>query len=278
MDCVFASDVPRGAGLSSSASVEMAFGVAWEKLGGWTVPAMQMAKLGQRAENQYVGVNCGIMDQFASACGVKDRALFLDCRSLEWQTVRLPEDVSIVIANTSVQRSLTGSGYNDRRSACEEAVRILQGFLPGIQALRDVSVDEFNRYAGKLPELVEKRARHIVEEIERTGSAVALLEAGNVTRFGELMNQCHVSLRDLYEVSCPELDTMVEIAQTLPGCYGARLTGAGFGGCTVNLVAQAATETFASELARIYEHKTGLHPEIYICHAADGAGVETGVN
>jgi galactokinase len=278
LEAVFASDVPRGAGLSSSASVEMAFGVAWEKLGGWTVPPMQMAKLGQRAENRYVGVNCGIMDQFASACGVKDRALFLDCRSLEWQTVRLPKDASIVIANTSVQRSLTGSAYNDRRAACEEAVRILQGPLPGIRALRDVSLEEFNRYAGLLPDVVEKRARHIVEEIERTGSAVALLEAGNVARFGELMNACHVSLRDLYEVSCPELDTMVEAAQALPGCYGARLTGAGFGGCTVNLVAHAAAQAFAGALARAYEQKTGLHPEIYICHAADGAGVEPEFN
>ena len=274
LEAVFASDVPRGAGLSSSASVEMAFGVAWEMVGGWMVPPMQMAKLGQRAENQYVGVNCGIMDQFASACGVKDRALYLDCRSLEWQTVRLPEDVSIVIANTSVHRSLTGSGYNDRRAACEEAVKILKGFLPGIRALRDVSLEEFNRYAGQLPEVVEKRARHIVEEIERTRSAVALLEAGNVVRFGGLMNACHVSLRDLYEVSCPELDTMVEIAQSLPGCYGARLTGAGFGGCTVNLVAGQAAKAFARDLAAGYTEKTGFQPEIYICRAADGAGVE----
>jgi galactokinase len=278
MEAVFASDVPRGAGLSSSASLEMAFGVAWEKLGGWTVPPMQMAKLGQRAENQYVGVNCGIMDQFASACGVKDRALFLDCRSLEWQAVRLPEDVSIVIANTSVQRSLTSSAYNDRRAACEEAVRILQDVLPGIRALRDVSVEEFNRHAGRLPEVVEKRARHIVEEIERTGEAVALLEAGNVARFGKLMNACHASLRDLYEVSCPELDTMVEIAQSLSGCYGARLTGAGFGGCTVNLVVQEAAEAFAEDLAQGYEQKARLHSEIYICRAADGAGIEPKTN
>jgi len=278
MQAVFASDVPRGAGLSSSASVEMAFGVAWEKLGGWTVPPMQMAKLGQRAENRYVGVNCGIMDQFASACGVKDRVLFLDCRSLEWQTVRLPEGVSIVIANTAVQRSLTSSAYNDRRAACEEAVRILRDCLPGIRSLRDVSVEEFNRYAGRLPKVVEKRARHIVEEIERTGEVVALLEAGNMARFGELMNACHASLRDLYEVSCPELDAMVEVAQALPGCYGARLTGAGFGGCTVNLVAGQAAETFASDLAKGYEQKTRLYPEIYVCQAADGAGIEPKIN
>ena len=274
MEAVFASDVPRGAGLSSSASVEMASGVAWQALGGWTLPPMQMAKLGQRAENRYVGVNCGIMDQFASACGVKDRALYLDCRSLEWQTVQLPQETSIVIANTSVQRSLTSSAYNDRRVACEEAVHILQSLLPGIHALRDVSVEAFNRHADRLPETVEKRARHIVEEIERTERAVTLLEEGNAVQFGKLMNACHISLRDLYEVSCPELDVMAAIAQSLPGCYGARLTGAGFGGCTVNLVTCEAVGAFAKELARGYKQKTGLHPEIYICSAADGAALE----
>jgi galactokinase len=274
IEAVFASNVPRGAGLSSSASVEMAFGVAWEKLGGWTIPPMQMALLGQRAENKYVGVNCGIMDQFASACGVRDQLLHLDCRSLEWRTLKLPADVSIIIANTSVHRSLTGSAYNDRRAACEEAVRILQGVLPEIRALRDVSLDAFNKYAHLLPQVVEKRARHIVEEIARTASAVELLKGGDVTHFGELMDQCHISLRDLYEVSCPELDIMVEIAQSLPGCFGARLTGAGFGGCTVNLVAQESVEEFANILAQTYEHTTGLHSEIYICHAADGARVE----
>ena len=274
MEAVFASDVPRGAGLSSSASVEMAFGVAWQKLGKWKVKPMELAKLGQRAENKYVGVNCGIMDQFASTCGVKNRALYLDCRSFKWETVRLPEDVSIVIANTSVRRSLAGSAYNERRAACEEAVKILQGVLLGILSLRDVSVEQFNRHAGRLPERVAKRARFVVEEIERTQAAVTLLKAGNTARFGQLMNECHVGLRDLYEVSCPELDVMVEIAWCLPGCYGARLTGAGFGGCTVNLVGNEAAEVFARDLARGYEQKTGLHPEIYVCRASDGAGVE----
>jgi galactokinase len=273
MDAVFASDVPRGAGLSSSASVEMAFGAAWEKLGGWSIPPMELARLGQQAENDYVGVNCGIMDQFASACGEKDRLLHLDCRSLEWQTLRLPGEVSIVVANTAVERSLSGSAYNDRRAACEEAVRTLAEFLPGIQALRDVSVPEFNLYADKLSRAVEKRARHVVEEIERTRRAVPILKAGRVTEFGELMDACHASLRDLFEVSCPELDLMVEIGRSLPGCYGARLTGAGFGGCTVNLVQQEMAEDFSRQLSTGYQRATGLHPEVYICHAADGAGV-----
>lgn len=273
MQAVFASDVPRAAGLSSSASVEMAFGMAWQQLGGWTITPMHMAKLGQRAENQYVGVNCGIMDQFASACGVKDHLLFLDCRSLEWETIPLPAQVAIVIANTNVRRALAGSAYNDRRAACEEAVRILKDHLPDIHSLRDVSPQVFNRYADHLPKVVEKRARHIVEEIDRTRHAESILAKEDIIQFGKLMNECQVSLRDLYQVSCPELDAMVETAWSLPGCFGARLTGAGFGGCTVNLVAQDAAVTFGRELAQGYKRKTGLKPEVYICHAADGASL-----
>lgn len=273
MEAVFASDVPRGSGLSSSASVEMAFGVAWQQLGGWNLPPMELAKLGQRAENQYVGVNCGIMDQFASACGVENRLLSLDCRSLEWETLPLPEGVSIVVADTTVRRKLTGGEYNKRRAACEQAVQLLQGRLPGIRSLREVSLADFNRLAPDLPAEIEKRARHVVEEIERTRQAIALLRAGEAARFGELMNACHASLRDLYEVSCPELDVMAGIAQSLSGCYGARLTGAGFGGCTVNLVAQEQAEAFAHVLAAGYESQTGLHPKIYICKASAGAGL-----
>ncbi len=275
MKAVYASDVPRGSGLSSSASVEMAFMIAWQALAGWTLPPMSRALLGQKAENQYVGVNCGIMDQFASACGVENRLLLLDCRSLEWKTIPLPEDVSIVIADTRVRRKLTSGEYNKRRAACEEAVRLLKQDLPAIKSLRDVSVEEFNRFAGKLPEVVSKRARHVVEEIERSKQAEALLEAGNIQRFGELMDQCHVSLRDLYEVSCPELDVMVRIAQSLDGCYGARLTGAGFGGCTVNLVARDKAEEFSKSLAQGYQSETGYEPEIYITRASNGAELLT---
>src|SRR5215212_500615 len=271
MNAVFASDVPRGSGLSSSASVEMAFALAWQTLSDWTLPAMQRALLGQKAENQYVGVNCGIMDQFASACGVANKLLLLDCRSLEWKTIPLPADVSIVIADTTVRRKLTSGEYNKRRSACEEAVRLLKENLPDIKSLRDVSVDEFNRFAGKLPEEVMKRSRHVVEEIERSNQAEALLGAGNIQRFGELMNECHISLRDLYEVSCPELNVMVSIAQSLDGCYGARLTGAGFGGCTVNLVAREQADMFSAALAEGYQAEVGYPPEIYITRASNGA-------
>lgn len=273
MSAVFASDVPRGSGLSSSASVELAFGVAWQQLGGWTLAPMELAKLSQRAENRYVGVNCGIMDQFASACGVENRLLLLDCRSLDWETLALPEAVSIVVADTTVRRKLTSGEYNNRRAACEEAARLLQDDLPGIRSLRDVSIADFDRLAARLPREIEKRARHVVEEIERTQQAIPLLQAGDVARFGDLMKACHASLRDLYEVSCPELDVMVATAQSLPGCYGARLTGAGFGGCTVNLVAQEQAEAFAQALAAGYESQTGLHPEIYICKASAGAGL-----
>ena len=273
IQAVFASDVPRGAGLSSSASVEMAFAVAWQALGGWELPPMRRALLGQKAENEYVGVKCGIMDQFASACGVADHLLLLDCRSLEWRALPIPPQVAIVIADTSVRRKLTASGYNERRQACEDAVAVLSRDLPGIRALRDVSLADFNRLCGRLPALVEKRARHVVEEIDRSRQAVGLLERGDVAAFGRLMNACHASLRDFYEVSTPELDAMAAIAQGLPGCLSARLTGAGFGGCTVNLVEKTAAGAFAANLAEGYARATGLTPEIYICRAADGARI-----
>jgi galactokinase len=271
MNAIFTSNIPRGSGLSSSASVEMAFMIAWQKLGGWTLPPMKRALLGQKAENKYVGVNCGIMDQFASACGVENKLLLLDCRSLEWEPTPLPKNVAIVIADTTVRRKLTSGEYNNRRSACEEAVRLLQKNLPGIKSLRDVSVDDFHRLSASLPEVVRQRAAHVVEEIERLKLALPLLKSGDVQGFGRLMNECHVSLRDLYEVSCPELDVMVRVAQSLDGCYGARLTGAGFGGCTVNLVALEKAEGFAKSLAAGYEAETKLHPEIYITSASNGA-------
>jgi galactokinase len=273
MQAVFSSNIPRGSGLSSSASIEMAFGVAWSALGGWSIPAIRLAQLGQKAENRYVGVNCGIMDQFASACGEANHLMLLDCRSLEYRPLPLSEEIAIVVADTTVRRKLTSGEYNDRRAACEEAVRLLSSILPGTRSLRDVSVEEFNLSCRVLPAQVEKRARHVVEEIARTRQAIPLLEQGHMQAFGRLMNACHVSLRDLYEVSIPELDTMVEIAQGLPGCLGARLTGGGFGGCTVNLVESEYAGAFSAALGPEYERRTGLHPEIYICQASRGAGL-----
>lgn len=271
MDAVFLSNVPRGSGLSSSASVEMAFALAWQTLGGWTRSPMERALLGQKAENQYVGVHCGIMDQFASACGEENKALLLDCRSLEYRSLPLPESVSLVVADTTVRRKLTSGEYNNRRNACEATVKLLKASLPGITSLRDVALEDFNRLAKGLPPELERRSRHVVEEIGRVNQAQSRLEAGDIQQFGQLMNRCHASLRDLYEVSIPELDTMVEIAQGLRGCYGARLTGAGFGGCTINLVERDQAGEFVERLANGYESKTGLHPEIYICRASDGA-------
>ncbi len=273
IQAVFGSDVPRGAGLSSSASVETAFLTAWQSLAGWTMPRMERARVCQKAENQYVGVNCGIMDQFASVCGVENRLLLLDCRSLDWNTVPIPEHVVIVIADTSVRRRLTSGEYNQRRSECEQAVHLLARHLPGIRSLRDVPLDDFNRLAGELPPMIEKRARHVVEEIDRTIQARTALELGDIQQFGKLMNACHASLRDLYEVSSFELDQMVSIAQSLEGCLGARLTGAGFGGCTVNLVESDRMIPFADQLRARYRQATGLDPEIYLTRASDGANL-----
>ena len=273
MRAVFTSDVPRGAGLSSSASVEVAFATAWQTLGGWNLDPMDKARLCQKAENQYVGVNCGIMDQFAAACGQAEHVLLLDCRTLEWERVALPPGLAVIVADTGVRRELGKSEYNIRRAQCEEAVTVLSGPLPGIRQLRDVSVDDFNHHCRLLSPLVERRARHVVEENARTQAAVGLLRAGRAAEFGQLMNACHASLRDLYEVSCPELNALAEAAQTIEGCYGARLTGAGFGGCTVNLVAAPATGHFTRELAQRYHQATGRQAEIYVCRAADGAGV-----
>jgi len=273
MDAVFASDVPVGAGLSSSAAVELAFAVAWRELGGWQKSGMELAQLCQRAENQYVGVNCGIMDQFACANGQADRALILDCRTLDWQSVPLPPGVAIVIADTTKRRELGKSEYNNRRAACEEAVRALAAVLPNVRALRDVSEADFERHADLLDPVTAKRARHVVEECERTVKAAESLRRGDVAAFGVAMNESHRTLRDLYEVSCAELDTMVSAAQSLDGCYGARLTGAGFGGCAVALADSAVADSFKRDLAKRYEAAAGLKPEIYVCKASEGAEV-----
>lgn len=273
LNVFFASDVPIGAGLSSSASVEVAFLNAWLTLGGNTLPLMEQARLCQRAENEYVGVNCGIMDQFASICGQSDRLLYLDCRTLEWETLPLPSDVTIVIADTRVRHKLTSGEYNLRRQDCEEAVRILKTDLPTITSLRDVDLMQFNGFSDRLPLRVERHSRHVVEEIARVRNARAALDEGNIKEFGSFMNDCHRSLKDLFEVSCSELDTMVEIAQSLDGCYGSRLTGAGFGGCTVSLVEKSKAGDFCEALRKQYFLRTKIKPEIYRTNASQGVRV-----
>lgn len=271
LQAVFQSNVPIGAGLSSSAAVEVAFASAWQLLHGWSADCMAIAKLCQQAENRYVGVNSGLMDQFASACGVKDHLLYFDTRSLEWNPVPLPAGTAVVIADSGVRRTLATSAYNERRAACNKAVELLSAYKPGIQTLRDVSSVEFAAYSEFLPEDVRQRAEHVVKEIWRVEQAVRALDKNDPKLFGGLMYAGHQSLKVLYEVSCPELDVLVDATRTIPGCYGARLTGAGFGGCTVNLVDDAQTETFIARLQAEYKEKTGRDAAIYLCHASDGA-------
>jgi galactokinase len=274
LQAAYTSTIPIGAGLSSSAAVEVAFAAAWQTLGGWKADRMTLAKLCQKAENLYVGVSCGLMDQFASANGVAGNCLLFDTRSLAWQPVPLPLGTALVIADSGVRRSLTTTGYNDRRAACEEAVVLLSKYKPGLSSLRDISPVEFAAYSEFLPPIIERRAEHIVKEIARVESAVAALKQGKTRSFGALMYAGHASLRDLYEVSVPELDALVEVAHELPGCLGARLTGAGFGGCTVNLVDEEDAQEFIQGLQEGYNRRTGRTAQVYLCQACDGVSVE----
>ena len=268
MDAVLTSSVPVGAGLSSSAAVEVAAAWAFTSLSGIEPNRVQMARLCQQAEHEFAGVPCGIMDQFIVALGRQHHALLLDCRSLAVQHVLLPASVRVVVADTGVRRELAGSAYAERRTQCEEATRRL-----GVPALRDVTVEMLAARAGTLPTEVHARARHIVSENERVLDAVATLRRGDVAAFGHLMNESHRSLRDDYEVSGPELDAMVAAAQSLRGCYGSRLTGAGFGGCTVSLVAEESVETFRRDLTARYKVVTGREATVNVCTATDGAGL-----
>jgi galactokinase len=211
------------------------------------------------------------MDQFASACGVSGEVLYLDTRTLHWGSVPLPAETAIVIADSGVRRELTSSAYNDRRTSCEQAVEILQKYLPDITALRDVSTTEFAAYSHFLPDTIRKRAEHVVKEIDRVDSAIRALRNDNQRAFGALMYAGHRSLRDLYQVSIPELDLLVELSRNIPGCIGARLTGAGFGGCTVNLVEEEHTQTFIERLITGYQQETGQDIQVYPSSASSGA-------
>ncbi|NLF00295.1 MAG: galactokinase, partial [Anaerolineales bacterium] len=223
MAAVVSSDVPMGAGLSSSAAIEVAFAYAWQQISGFELDRRGLALACQRAENRYVGVNCGIMDQMTSALGIAGHALMLDCRSLAAEPMPLPAGVAVVVADSGVRRELATSEYNVRRAQCEQAVAIFSEHLPGIRALRDVSPADLERLRGHLPEVVYRRARHVVSDIARVQEAAGALRRNDVVAFGILMKDCHVSLRDDYEVSSPELDRLSEAAWEVPGCYGARL-------------------------------------------------------
>lgn len=276
IDAVVSGNVPRGSGLSSSAALEIAaahaFLIASDQ--STVLSGPRIAQLAQRAENQFVGVNCGIMDQFISELGRANHALLIDCRSLAYQLVPMPEAVSLVIGNTRASRSLASSAYNERRAQCEEGVRLLRQALPDIQALRDVSLEQLETHHNLLSETVYRRCRHVVSENERVLQCVDALQCGDLNRAGELMNASHESLRNDYEVSSPALDAMVEAMRSAEGCYGARLTGAGFGGCAVALVQAGCEQAVADAIFAHYPKATGIWPEVYTTQAADGAGAE----
>ena len=267
LDAVIEGNVPIGAGLSSSAALELASLTAFRLLSGLAISPVGAALLCQRAEHEFVGVHCGIMDQFVSSLGRAGHALLIDCRSLEHRLVPLPPDVTVVVVDSAVHRELVESGYNERRAQCEEAARRL-----GVHALRDLSVDELAARLKALPPAVARRARHVVSENQRVLDSVAALSRGDVAALGALLNASHASLRDLFEVSTAEIDTLVEIQQSAPGCLGARLTGAGFGGCTVALVRSQAVEAFEKAVRAEYQARTGNIPTFYVCKAVDGAG------
>jgi galactokinase len=270
-------EVPMGAGLSSSAALEVASALALLSLNRTQLPLKAIAKLCQAAENNFVGARVGIMDQFVSCFGKEGHALLLDCRSLNFELVPVPAEVKLVICNTMVKHQHAGGEYNRRREQCEQGVLILSNFYPGIKALRDVSSAQLAAYQEEMPAVVYKRCRHIVEENARVIETVANFRKGDLARVGSLMQDSHRSLRDLYEVSSRELDLMVEAAQGLPGFYGGRMTGGGFGGCTVNLVESNQAESFARQIAERYREKTGIPPDVYICSPANGAGAELGI-
>lgn len=268
---LFASDIPIGAGLSSSAAIEVASALALLHLNRIDLPLTETAKLCQRTENEFIGARVGIMDQLVSCHGKSGHALFLDCRSLKFELLPTPEDVRMVICNTMVKHEHASGEYNYRREECEEGVRILSKHLPGIRALRDVSIEQLGQHAQDLPEKIFNRCRHVIEENNRVRAAAERLRAGDLHGFGKLMDESHRSLRALYEVSCRELDLMVEAAEGLPGFHGGRMTGGGFGGSTVNLVDSSSADAFAREISVRYRRATGIAPEVYICSAADGA-------
>jgi galactokinase len=271
-DIVIWSDVPTGAGLSSSAALETAAGLALTRSSGHSIDKTLLAQIGQQTEHEYVGANVGIMDQFVSANAQAGHALLLDCRSLEYENVPLDmSEAAVVIVDTNVKHDLATTAYNERRQQCEEAVRLLKQFIPNITQLRDVSVSEMEEFGDTLPDTIRRRARHVVTENDRTLRAADALRRNDLIGFGRLMWESHASLRDDYEVSCKELDTAVEIARKIHGVLGARMTGGGFGGSTVNLVRREVIDTFSNTMWREFETSTGIEPTILTAEASQGA-------
>ncbi len=270
-DLLFYGDVPTGAGLSSSAALEVVTGVVINDTYGFGIDRIELAKMGQKAEHEFALVNCGIMDQFVSAMGKKDHAVFLNCDTLSYDLVPVKLDgVKIVISNTNSPHKLDSGKYNERVAECQAAVKAIQPYQQ-ISALGEISWEDFLKVEDKIEnEIVRKRARHVVSEIQRTTDAVKALRAGDLAKFGVLMNGSHDSLRDDYEVTGFELDTMVEEGRKIEGVIGTRMTGGGFGGCTVSLVREEAIDTFIEQVGKNYLEKTGLKPLFYVAEIGDG--------
>jgi galactokinase len=272
---VVKGEVPIGAGLSSSAALEVATALALLANSSLTWAGVQVALACQRAEHEFAGTQCGVMDQFIAVFGKAQHALLLDCRSLGYEPLRIQDHIRIVVCNTMVKHELASGEYNRRREDCEQGIRYLQQFLPEIRALRDVSLSQLEKYGDALSDTIYKRCRHVITENARVLEAAKSLKVSNLGRFGTLMGESHLSLRDDYQVSCKELDLMVDLANQCPGVYGARMTGGGFGGCTVNIVEANAVREFSVAVVNEYQSATGLQPEIYVCTAADGASEVT---
>jgi galactokinase len=268
-------EVPIGSGLSSSAAIEVATGFALAANSDLNLDRTELAKLCRRAENEFVGARVGIMDQFVSCYGQANKALLLDCRSLEYKLFPIASKVRLVVCNTMVKHELASSAYNERRAECEAGVKHLAAALPHVTALRDVNLEELAQHGRDLPEVIYRRCRHVISENARVLESGEALERDDLNSFGQLMNESHRSLRDDYEVSCPELELMVDLARKVKGVYGSRMTGGGFGGCTVNLVAAEQVGEFKSIIVGGYEKTTKLVPDIYVCDPADGAGEVT---
>jgi galactokinase len=255
--------------------MEVGFALTFQRLSGFEMSPVDMALSAQKAEHTFIGVKCGIMDQYISRMGRKDHALLIDCRSLEYRAISIPVSQApgyvFVVGDTKVRRKLATSKYNERRAECEEAVRLLRPVLPGITALRDVSSSQLKQHMELLPANVLKRARHVVTEDERVMQAVEAVHAGDLAAFGRLMNDSHDSLRDDYEVSCDELNVIVNAARAVPGVLGSRMTGAGFGGCTVTLCETDAVDNLISAVRGRYGAAFGVEPSVYACAAVDGA-------
>jgi galactokinase len=264
-------DVPLGSGLSSSAAVEVATALAVTGLLGVTYPGPVLARLCQRAENEFVGASSGIMDQFISANGAKDHALLLDCRDLSFELAPIPDHVALVIANTMVKHAVVGGEYTSRRAEVEAACAVIARHRPEVKFLRDATMKDLEKWGREMTPNSLKRARHVITENVRTVAAAEALIKGDLEELGRLMSEAHWSYSKDFEASCEEADAMVELAQGLPGLIGARLTGGGFGGCTINLVEQSQAQGFQEELAELYSGQTGIVPQIYICHASEGA-------